>query len=82
MIDSYVCATETSAYPDLVKDCRPFPHPSGGWINESLTGSYFWLWHEASSLGGMYSIHDWALFEVPNQTMYAIVHSDYAAAEP
>ena len=31
MGNSYICATETSAEPNLATDCVPFTHPSGGW---------------------------------------------------
>ena len=31
MGSSYICATDTSADPDLANDCIPLSHPSGGW---------------------------------------------------
>ena len=31
MGSSYICATETSADPNLASDCIPLSHPSGGW---------------------------------------------------
>ena len=83
MGNSYLCATETSAVPNLATDCRPLPHPSGGWFDETLTGMYYWLWRDGVGLDTtqFYSIHEWAVYDAPNQTKHAIVHSKYTAAD-
>ena len=65
---SYICATETSAEPDLTsKNCHPLPFPSGGWIGDfTLTGKHFWLWRDGPGGNDRYSIHEWFLSQVPN----------------
>ena len=53
MGNSKICATETSADPDLAKDCVPLSHPSGGWSDFFLTGKFFWLWRDGESYSAL-----------------------------
>ena len=79
---SYLCATETSADPNLATDCFLLPHPSGGWFDVTLTGMFFWLWRDGLGEGGnAYLIHEWAVYDAPNQTKHAIARSNYAAID-
>ena len=67
MGDSYFCATETSAVPNLATDCVPLPNPSGGWFDVTLTGIYYWLWRDGPGASdNHYSIHEWAVYDAPN----------------
>ena len=80
-----MCVTDTEDEPNVSTDCHAFPYPSGGWISGfSLTGKHFWLWRQGLSAGSsnFYSIHEWTIFEAPNQAKYAEPISDYAAKLP
>ena len=58
------------------------PHPSGGWFDVTLTGMYYWLWRDGDGAGSnYYTIHEWAVYDAPNQTKHAIAHSNYAAID-